>query len=341
MKFYRFFHSFSILSAVAVTASLFLSACTGKGGGGSTDSGFTKAEGMIWNTTYHITYRGPEALEDSIMIVLQRVGDALNVFDEQSLVSRVNREDSTAVGPDFISVYEMARRVNAISGGAFDPTLGPLITAWGFGKGHKATADTLRIDSIMEFVGITKTALRGNMLVKDDRRINFNFSAIAKGYGCDCVAEMLERNGVKDYLVEIGGEIVAKGKSPSGEKWCVSIDRPELGAAPDAGDAEAIIEFSGMGLATSGNYRNYHEENGRIFGHTISARTGRPSQTDVLSASVLATSAMEADALATACMALGARPARQLCDSLRLPAMLVLADSTIWMSEPFKKLIVE
>ena len=167
-------------------------------------SEWQQKDGLVWNTSFHITYRGSESLGDSALSVLARVGRSLSVFDSTSLVSRVNRQDSTLVDTDFIRVYVMSRKINRASDGAFDPTLSPLITAWGFGKGHKANADTTRIDSIMNYVGINKTHLHRDSIIKNDPRIEFNFSAIAKGYGCYAVAEMFEKNGVTDFLIEIG-----------------------------------------------------------------------------------------------------------------------------------------
>lgn len=168
-------------------------------------------EGVVWHTSYHITYKADRNMSDSILAVLNRVGDSMNVFDPASLASRVNAADSIAVNSDYIRVYDMSVKVNALSEGAFDPTLGPLITAWGFGKGHQATADTLRIDSLLSIVGIGRTHISDGILYKEDRRIEFNFSAVAKGYGCDRVGEMLGASGVGDYLVEIGGEIACAG----------------------------------------------------------------------------------------------------------------------------------
>lgn len=306
----------------------------------ASETGYMKQEGLVWNTSYHVTYQGPETLSDSIVSVLDRVGKSLSVFDKNSQVSLVNLQDSTPVNTDFIRVYVMSRKINKASDGAFDPTLSPLISAWGFGKGHKATPDTARIDSILEFTGIEKTRLFRDALIKEDIRIQFNFSAIAKGYGCDAIGEMLEENGVKNYLVEIGGEIMAKGVSPSGGKWRVSVDRPILSADKVIHESQNVIGFSDMGVATSGNYRNFHSENGRRYGHTISAETGRPVQTDIISATVLAPTAMEADGLATAYMAMGSRKARMLNETMKRPAMFVLADSTVWMSPQFEKLVV-
>ncbi len=328
-----------ILAAAAGVISILSGGCGRSGNGDSRE--YQNAEGMIWNTTYHVTYNGGSELKDSIMQVLNKVGASLNVFDENSLVSRVNVSDSTAVDTDFIRVYVESVKVNRLTDGAFDPTLGPLIEAWGFGKGHKATGDTARIDSLMKFVGIDKTRLSMDTLVKDGSRIRFNFSAIAKGYGCDCVGEMLQRNGVEDWLVEIGGEISCRGKSPEGGKWRVSIDRPVMQKDRILHDSQCVVEVTDAGIATSGNYRNLQsDEKEQYYGHTISARTGRPARTDVISATVIGRTAMESDALATAFMAMGADDVKRLNKSTRLSVMLVLADSTVWYSGQFEKLMV-
>lgn len=332
----RNFLRFSFITAIlAITAGVL------SGGCGKTESNWHKAEGMIWNTTYHLTFDGDPALADSAVSVLARIGSSLSVFDTTSLVSRVNINDSTPVNTDFIRVYVKSKQINKLSDGAFDPTVSPLITAWGFGKGHEATPDTLVIDSIMQFVGIRKTRLSHDALVKEDTRIQFNFSAIAKGYGCDAVAEMFEKAGVSDYLVEIGGEIRAKGKNPTGTDWKVSIDRPVF-TDSIIHESQEIIEISDMGMATSGNYRNFHKtDSGQVYGHIISSTTGRPVETDVISATVLSSTAMEADGLATAFMAMGSDKSKELNKSLRLPVMLVLSDSTVWTSDQFQKLIVK
>lgn len=328
-----FKHIYRIMGA-AVAALTGLTACGGK------ENTYQEADGMIWNTTYHIVWQGPEELRDSIMPELQKVGASLNVFDESSLVATVNKSAGpVAVDHYFERVYEMSRKIHKESGGAFDPTLSPLITAWGFGPGHTTTGDTLRLDSLLAITGIGKTRLEGGKIYKEDRRIVFNFSAIAKGYGCDCVAEMFKRNGVENYMVEIGGEIASAGINSRGTDWQVQVDRP-IRSEGIVHEAQAVIRLSGRGLATSGNYRNFHGEGSGAYGHTISATTGRPVQTDVLSASVVAPDAMEADGLATACMALGSKEALRMCERLKCPVMLVLGDTVI-MNEGFKQLIVE
>lgn len=320
--FYLFITSFIIL----------LSSCSN-----SNDYSFQKDEGMVWNTLYHITYRGPEELKDSVRPVLDGVSRSLSIFDPSSLVTLVNKRDTTPVDTHFIRVYKEAKRINERSLGAFDPTLSPLITAWGFGPGHKATADTVAVDSIMKFVGLSKTHLVGSVLIKDDPRTQFNFSALAKGYGVDCVAEMFQNNGVNDYLIEIGGEIRAAGSNPSGGKWSISIDRPIYSDSIEH-ESQVIIEFTGLSLATSGNYRNYHLNGDQKYGHTISAITGRPVQTDVLSVSVLAPTCMEADAFATALMTQDSKNAIAAAVQIKRPVMIITSDR-VWMSASFEQLL--
>lgn len=299
------------------------------------------AQGIIWNTSYHITYTAGCNLDDTVLQALNAVGRSLSVFDTASLVSRVNAAGGR-IGVDslFCRVLRESWRVNRASHGRFDPTVSPLVTAWGFGKGHTPTADTARIDSMLRFVGLDKCCLDGSVLVKLHPGLQFNFSAIAKGLGCDMAADALSRNGVKDCLVEIGGEITALGRSPRGDRWKVSVDRPVAGALPGE-QSQAILELpSPCGLATSGNYRNFHADgSGQRFGHTIDPVTGRPCLSTVISATVIAPTAMEADALATACMAMETVQALHMIDSLGHAAMLVLADSSMVTTPSFRALM--
>lgn len=294
-------------------------------------------EGMVWNTSFHITYQSDKPLHDSIMLTLRQVEKSLSVFDTLSLTSRVNSRLKTVVNSDFITVYNASRKVWKESDGAFDPTASPLITAWGFGKGHKM-GKNIDTDEILKYVGLGKTRLRNDTLVKSDIRTEFNFSAIAKGYGCDKVGNMLRRNGVESYLVEIGGEIALSGNSPRGDKWNVSIDRP-IFSKKEIHSSQTIISLTDAGIATSGNYRNFHNNGKEKFGHTIDVKTGRPANTDILSATIIAPDCMHADAYATACMALGSARAKKMILHSGLAAMLITIDSTVWTSDKFKKYI--
>lgn len=303
---------------------------------------YVKKVGMVWNTTYHITYQGSESLTDSITATLSEVGKSLSFFDTESTVSHINSNTSKEVDAHFIKVFATAERIHRESHGAFDPTLGPVITAWGFGKGHAPTADTARLDSIRKFVGLEKISISDKGTVeKLDSRVQLNFSAIAKGYGCDAVAAMLKRNGVDNYMIEIGGEIAVGGKSPRGGEWVIAIEKPEFDNARQL-PSIAEIKLNEGGLATSGNYRNFSTDtSGLRFGHTINPKTCRPAATDVLSATVIAPTCMEADAYATSFMVLGMEDSKAMADSLQLPAMLVLSTDSIWISDAMKKYIVK
>lgn len=313
-----------------VIISLILSSCTTKS--------YRTASGMIWNTLYNITYEGPEALADSILPMLNGVAASVSAFDSLSIVSKINRNEIELMDSIMLEIYFCSVRVNRESGGAFDPTVAPLVTAWGFGKGHTATGDTARLDELLKYVGITKSRAEGLRLVKSDPRMEFNFSAIAKGYGCDAVGRMFRRNGVDNYLIEIGGEICAYGRSPRGDLWTIAIDKPIFSDSVTHRQ-QCLITLDNQCVATSGDYRNFHTENGKRYGHTINPQTGRPAATDVLSATVVAATCMEADAFATAAMAMGSTEAMKMAKRLKLAMFLVTGTGETLSTPEFQKLI--
>ena len=303
----------------------------------SKSGGYVKSEGMIWNTVYHITYKGDTDLQDSIFYIFDKVGKSLSVFDKNSLVTQLNTSDKIIADEFLIAVYDRSKEINEKSGGYFDPTVSPLIDAWGFGKGHTVTKDTLAIDSILNFIGIQKTHRTGEWIVKEDVRTKFNFSAIAKGYGCDAVGAMFKRNGVENFMVEIGGELSLSGKSPKGKKWNIAIDAPVEGKNPGE-ETSMVLSLTDVGVATSGNYRNFREEGGVKTAHTISPLTGRPVIGEILSATVVAPDCMEADGIATACMAGSVKDAKALLENAGVEALLIMPD-TLWATKGFSKFI--
>lgn len=328
MKSYRFR---TLVCAIATALSIGLFSCTG-------DNAFVTQEGVIWNTTYHITYRGSQTLADSITNTLNAVGQSINAFDSTSNLSRINKGMTTEADCNLVRVIKCAKEIHNHSKGSFDPTLGPVIRAWGFGKGHRATADTARLDSLRHFVGFDKWILKGTRVRKTDERIELNLSGIAKGYGCDAVAEMLIRNGVKDFMVEIGGEIRMGGKSPHGGDWTIAIDKPEVSNTANH-EFLTTISITDCGMATSGDYRNYQTDSkGNRYGHTLDPITMMPVHTDVLSATVIAQSAMEADGYATACMVLGVKRALRMADKYNL-AILLVTDAGIEISDSMRKIL--
>lgn len=290
---------------------------------------FRSLQGMVWNTMYHITYSSNVSLDDSIQFVMRQVEMSLSVFNDSSIVSRINRGDSVEVDSLFEKVLIESQRINLLSNGAFDPTVGPLVELWGFGKDKNVqhTPDAAIIDSIRESVGIMDCSIDNRFVTKKSPETRFNFSAIAKGYGCDMIAAMMRRNGVRSYMIEIGGEIALNGKSPHGGKWRIMVDAPVENNDSIIHEQMAVIEVDSCGIATSGNYRNYHIVDGNVMGHSIDPFTGRPAITTILSATVIAPQCVTADALATACMIM------PLCDAVamieKIPgasAMFVTAD---------------
>lgn len=286
--------------------------------------------GSIWNTTYSVTYCSERDLSDSILAVMHDVEMSLSPFADSSLVSRINRGETVATDTLFRRILLASIDVNRLSGGAFDPTVSPLVNLWGFGFRDAGIEPTqVQLDSALRYVGIGRCVLNGDNLVAP-AGMEFNFSAITKGYACDLIGEMLRRNGSEDFMVEIGGEIALGGKNPRGEPWHIQIDAPVEGAAPGA-QALTVIELGECGIATSGNYRNFHEKNGRRTWHTIDPVTGRPVETTTLSATVIAPDCMLADALATACMAMPRLQAIAMVEALEGVEVMIVgcaADSS-------------
>lgn len=308
------------------------------------DNSWHKSQGMIWNTVWHATYCGPENAISAAIDSLKAVESSVSAFDDNSLVSIINSNEKGPVDAHFKNVYEMSRKINSLSNGLFDPTLSPLIKAWGFGKGHTPTSDTARIETILNYVGIDKTKIEKDTLYKSVPEISFNFSAIAKGYGVDVAAQTLIDKGCSDLMMEIGGEVVCRGLNPEGKKWRILIETPDEEYLKEVFKTkrkptfsnQLIVELSDEALATSGNYRNFHSESGQTFGHTISPVTGRPVKTDILSASVIAPTCMEADALATACMAMGSADAMEMLDKAGLSGAFILYSGEVMVNDKMK-----
>lgn len=296
---------------------------------------FRSAEGMVWNTLYHITYASNVSLDDSIQAVMKRVEMSLSAFNDSSVVSRINRNEDMTADSMFRKVFLESQRISRISGGAFDPTVGPLVNLWGFGtEGHETEPPAAAaVDSARRLVGIDSCHLaQGGIIVKKDSLTTMNFSAIAKGFGCDEIGRMMHRNGVDDYMIEIGGEIAVAGKSPRGSMWRIKIDAPVECNDSVIHDGMGVIEVDSCGIATSGNYRNYRVIDGRSMGHTINPFTGEPALSEILSATVIAPECMTADALATACMILPLDSAVTMIESQPgVSAMFITAgDTTQW-----------
>jgi thiamine biosynthesis lipoprotein len=273
----------------------------------------TELTGATMGTTYSVKIPrmpadvGRQTLEKDIAAILETVNAQMSTYRPDSELSRFNTRESTGwteVSADTLSVVDEALRVSRLSGGAFDPTIGPLVDLWGFGPGNglQAVPPRARIEAILPATGYrhVRTAASPSALGKDRRDIRVDLSGIAKGFGVDKVAEHLERIGVDYYLVEIGGELRARGYNARGGVWRVGIERPAALGAP-----QRIVRLGGQGLATSGDYRIFFERDGARYSHILDARDGRPVDHGLASVSVIAPTAMQADALSTALMVLG------------------------------------
>ncbi len=274
---------------------------------------FRTNEGMVFGTIYKITYQHDDDLQEDIKQALMEVDNSLSPYNPNSIITRINHNEDTTLNAHFTHVYGLAQQISAETEGAFDITVAPLVNAWGFGFKHSIDIAPNVIDSLRQFVGYQKTRMEGGKIVKDDERLMLDCSAIAKGYGVDVVARTLDQKGVKHYMVDIGGEVVLKGKSPRMKDWRIGINKPIEDSLSVNQELQTILEISNIGMATSGNYRKFYYKDGKRYAHTIDPRLGTPVQHNILSATVLAKDCTTADAYATAFMVMGLEKALDFC----------------------------
>ena len=263
---------------------------------------YRKSAGKVFGTYYAITYQAREDLTQGMREVMGRVNKSLSTFDSTSVISKVNANKDVVLDTLFINMFNKAQEISALTGGAFDITVAPLVNAWGFGfdpSSDKKWLSASQVDSIMQFVGYKKVWIEDSILVKADPRVQLDASAIAKGYGCDLVADYLRSKGCNNFMVDIGGELVVSGVNPRGTKWKVGVSKPEN---TTENNVVEVLEVTDCAVATSGNYRQFYQTEDGMVGHTIDPRTGRPAVNNIVSATIIAPTCMEADALATASM---------------------------------------
>ena len=272
------------------------------------------AEGRIFGTQYRVAYQSSVPLDSAIQSVLQEVDASLSMFNKKSTLWRINNRMSNHVDSLFCMVFNASQAVAEATNGAFDPTVAPAVNAWGFGFKKGADISSTTIDSLCMLVGFDRINLHEERITKADPRIMLDFSAIAKGYGSDRVARVLDSCGIKNYMVEIGGEVVVRGHNKNGNPWGIGITKPMDDSLSINQELQTVLRLSDCAIATSGNYRNFYYKDGIKYAHTIDPRTGYPVQHSLLSATVIADNCMRADALATAFMVLGADSAIAYCE---------------------------
>lgn len=303
-------------------------------------------QGFIFGTVYNVTYQSDKDLNQEILTALKQVDASLSMFNEQSTISKINRNEPVKPDKMFIEVFELAKKVTAETGGAFDITVAPLVNAWGFGFKQGQMPDKQMIDSLLDIIGFNKIDLKGGNIIKQDPRIMLDCSAIAKGYGSDVVARLLRSRDVKNFMIEIGGEVVTSGISEKRLPWKIGVTKPTDDSLSINQELQTILNVTDKAMATSGNYRNFYYKNGKKYAHTIDPKTGRPVQHNILSATVLANNCAVADAYATSFMVLGLDEAQKVLEKHpELMAYFIYSDANgenaVWFSPSMKSKIVE
>ena len=315
---------------------------------GQVGDSFTRIEGSVFHTFYHIQYNDPTDYHTDIKRLFAEFDGSLSMFNDTSVITRMNQNDPSVKANSYVrTVIDKALEVSRRTDGAFDITVAPLVNLWGFGFKNSDKVNQQMVDSILPFVGYEGISLdEDGTLHKNDPRTILDASSIAKGYMCDVVANFLEAQGVRDYMVEIGGELAIGGHNPKGNLWSVGINQP-VNDSLQVGNAELrdIMHLTGRGVATSGNYRNFYYKDGQRYAHTIDPKTGYPVQQDILSSTVIAPDCMTADAYATAFMVMGSERALEvLAADTTLMAYFIVsvagADSTdVIYSEGLKQML--
>lgn len=275
---------------------------------------FRTNEGLVFGTVYKITYQHQDDLHQAIKEALLEVDNSLSPYNKHSIISHINHNVDTVLNEHFTHVFNLAQKISSETEGAFDITVAPLVNAWGFGFKHSIDIDSMTIDSLQQIVGYQKIKLENNRIIKQNEQVMLDCSAIAKGYGVDIVAQTLDKKGVKHYMVDIGGEVVVKGKNPRMKTWRIGINKPIEDSLSVNQELQTILEVSNVGMATSGNYRKFYYKNGKRYAHTIDPCLGYPVQHNILSATVLAKDCTTADAYATAFMVMGLEKSKAFCE---------------------------
>lgn len=267
---------------------------------------YFQLQGNAQGTTYSIKYQSDKAqnFQKEVDSLFLMIDESMSTYLPNSLISKINQGENLPIDAHFEEVFNQSMSIFNESNGAFDPSVGPLVKAYGFSKENKiADMSDADLDSLMQLIGLQKVKIINHQIVKENPAIQLDFNAIAQGYTVDVMARFLESRGVQNYMVEIGGEVKAKGVNPHGQFWSIGVQNPEK----ETGKIETIVHLNNNAVATSGNYRKFKtDENGKKYVHTINPKTGEAKQNNLLSATVLhPTDCSKADAYATTLMVLG------------------------------------
>jgi thiamine biosynthesis lipoprotein len=288
-------------------------------------------EGPIQGTSFHITYEWDLDLAKEIDSLLLNFNKSLSNYDPQSVISRINYNESNETDALVEEMFQTSARVFKETDGAFDITVAPIVNAWGFGwmrNDANLLPNSNQIDSLLEFVGMDKIKIENSKIIKENPNTMFVTNAIAQGLSVDYVSDYFFKLGIANFLVEIGGEIYCFGVNNSGEPWRIGIDKPIEGSSYEDRENQIIINLSGKAIATSGNYRKFIENNGEKLGHSIDPRTGYPEENNLLSVSVISNNCMDSDAFATGFMVCGLDKSIEIAERIEnLDAYFIYIDN--------------
>ncbi len=330
-----------VISVIGLLSILLFVKC-----GSNADLKEFKINGMAQGTYYAITYYDDQErnLQPEIDSFFKAFDRSASVYLASSIISKVNNNDPEVELDDtFITVFNAAQKVSARTAGAFDITTMPLTNAWGFGFTDPMKLDSATVDSLLQYVNYRNVSITDDRVNKSNPAIKVDFNAIAQGYSADLIGKILEKKGIENYLVDVGGEVIAKGRKTDKSSWKVGIEKPAQ-EGDETRNIDIIINLENKALATSGNYRRFFLKDGIKYSHTIDPSTGFPVSHTLLSASVLAADCMTADAFATAFMVMGVEKSKAfLANNPDLEAHFIYTNQEgkyeTWTSEGLQKLI--
>ncbi len=304
-------------------------------------SEYKHSDGFVFGTVYSVTYSNPDNKDLSLQIknALNVVNNSLSMFNEESTISKINNNQLVVLDSLFLTVWNKGQYVSRCTNGAFDMTVAPLVDLWGFGLKNREHVTDAEVDSVRQYVGYDLAMLKDGIIYKTYPEMRIDAGAIAKGYACDVVADTLKAYGCTDFCVEIGGELVVKGFNSKGVNWHIAINKPVEDSLCVNREIQDVIELTDCGMATSGNYRNFYEMEGKKYSHTIDPRTGYPVRHNLLSVTIVAPDCMTADAWATACMVAGLKKSQEWIDNNSdIKGYLIYEENgemKIWKSKDF------
>lgn len=274
--------------------------------------------GEAQGTYYAISYydANKRNLQPKVDSLLKAFDQSVSLWVDQSTLSKVNRGDTNVVLDNiFLYNFILSKEISALTDGYFDFTIGPLAQAWGFHRKNRLELSKKQVDSLKNLVDYKKVRIEAGKIIKDDPRMSFDFNAVAQGHSVDLIAQMFDSLKIESFIIDIGGEIVARNKKPDGKNWIVAIETPSE-SKTDERTYEVVLPLENLALATSGSYRKYFEKDGKRFSHAIDPNTGYPVDHNLLSVTTLANNAALADALSTAFMVMGLEKSLKLIETL-------------------------